>query len=135
MGIPSIKIESLHRYTINDLLDIQNKSKSKFVRALISAVIMRYNGVSTDTIVNILCKSRVIVLKYLHLWNEKGIDSLIDNRSGSESSFTDEMRKDLYNTLKNNKPSDFGSPNPHGQSNYFRIILLKSMEKNILLSR
>jgi hypothetical protein len=49
-----------------------------------------------------------MVLKYLNLWNEKGIDALIDNRGGSESSFTDEMRKDLNETLKNHKPSDFG---------------------------
>jgi hypothetical protein len=56
MGRPSIKVESLHGYTVNELLDIQNKTESKFARALISAVMMRYNNIPTDTIVDVLCK-------------------------------------------------------------------------------
>ncbi|WP_160285357.1 hypothetical protein [Clostridium tyrobutyricum] len=44
MAMHLVEVETLHGYTINELNKIINASPSKYTRALLSTVIMRYNG-------------------------------------------------------------------------------------------
>lgn len=104
MAMHLVEVKTLHGYTINEII---NSSKSKYTKCLLSAAIMRYNGIHTDDIMKTICRTRASITTYINKWNEYGIDSIIDNRGGSESSFTDEMLQDLKDVVLSKSPETF----------------------------
>lgn len=58
MAMHLVEVETLHGYTTNELNEIVNRSKSKYTRSLLSAVIMRYNRIHTNDIMKTLCRTR-----------------------------------------------------------------------------
>jgi transposase len=108
MGRKQTRINTLHGHTLENLIKLEQENTSKYSRRALRAVIMRYQGIDIYNIQNILGVSRVTVLSYINSWNSLGIDSIEDNRGGSESSFTDEMLKDITLILTTKDPREFG---------------------------
>jgi transposase len=103
-----IAVKTLHNYTIEELTKIEEKLQKNSKKALLRAVIMRYQGIHTAEIAKIINRSIASVTIYINKWNTEGIDSLIDNWGGSTSTFTDEMFDDLRDTVINKSPSNYG---------------------------
>lgn len=108
MGRRSVEVKTLHGYTIEQLKDIREKTDNDFKKEVLLAIIMRYNGIKSEEIENILGKSRPTILKYIHKWNKYGLEATEDHRGGSVGSFTDKMKDDLLTTLMETKPVDHG---------------------------
>ncbi|MBU5425336.1 winged helix-turn-helix domain-containing protein [Tissierella pigra] len=108
MGRKAVEVKTLHGYTIEQLKDIREKTDDNFKKEIILAIMMRYQGIKSETIENILGKSRPTILKYIHKWNEYGLEATEDHRGGSIGTFTDEMKDDLLRTLVETKPIDHG---------------------------
>lgn len=108
MGRKCIEILSLYELTIADLNQIKDKSSSNYTHDVISAVIMRHNGIHPKVIAETLSKSRSTVIKYINDWNEMGVASITDQRGDNVSSpFTDEMVADIRDIIINKSPRDF----------------------------
>lgn len=107
MGRKLLEVTTLHGFTIDELIKLEESHQKKSIKSLIRTVIMRYQGIHTEEIEYILGKSRPTITGYINKWNKHGIDALVDNRGGSVSTFTDEMleKKD---TVLNKSPKDFG---------------------------
>jgi len=108
MGRKAVEVKTLHGYTIEQLKDIREKTDDGFKKEIILIIIMRYNGIQSEDIENILGKSRPTILRYIHNWNNYGLEATKDHRGGSIGSFTDEMKDDLLKTLVGTKPVDPG---------------------------
>ncbi|MFZ5967922.1 MAG: helix-turn-helix domain-containing protein [Bacillota bacterium] len=108
MGRKLLEIKTLHGFTIDELIALEESYQKKSLKSLLRTVIMRYRGIHTEEIQHILGKSRPAITGYINKWNKHGIDALVDNRGGSVSTFTDEMLEDLKNTVLNKSPKDFG---------------------------
>lgn len=124
MAMHLVEVKTLHGYTISELNEIINSTDSKFSRSLLSAVIMRYNGIHTNDIMKTLCRTRAAITTYIKKWNEYGIDSIIDGRGGSESSFTVEMLSDLKDVVQNKSPEAFG----YNRSTWTTALLAQYIE-------
>ena len=108
MGRKCIMVESLFELTIDDLNEFKNRSASNYTKDVISAVIMRYNGIHPQIIADTLSKSRATILSYLRNWNEMGVASIADNRGDNfVSNFTDEMMEDVRDIVIYKSPRDF----------------------------
>ena len=105
MGRKAMEI-NLHDYTIEELRTLRNKTTDTFARGILTTVILRYEGKGNAYIISDVQKSKPTIVSYIKDWNKRSLESLKDNRGGSESSFTAEMRDDLMNTLNNSKPND-----------------------------
>lgn len=105
MGRKAIEI-NLHGYTLEQLKELRNKTEDTFERGILSTIILRYEGKDNAYIASDVQKSKTTIVSYIKDWNKRGLESLKDNRGGSESSFTAEMRQDLINTLNNSEPND-----------------------------
>ena len=108
MGRNLVEVKTLHGLTIEELILLEEQENKKSIKSILRAVIMRYKGLQTAEIQSILGKSRPMITGYINKWNQFGIESLVDNRGGSKSSFTDEMVEDLRYTVLNKNPRDFG---------------------------
>jgi len=108
MGRKAKEISTLHGYTIDELIDIKNNTPSKYVRNIVTTVIMRFQGYSPKEIMNINNISNVTINCHIDKWNKLGSKALKDNRRGPVSKFTLEMETDLINTVLNSAPSDHG---------------------------
>ncbi len=108
MGRNLLEVTTLHGFTIEELIDLEEKHQKKSIKSLLRTVIMRSRGIHTEEIQHILGKSRATIIGYINKWNKYGIDALVDNRGGSVSTFTDEMLEDLRDTVLNKSPKDFG---------------------------
>lgn len=108
MGRKLLEVTTLHGFTIDELIELEESHQKKSIKSLIRTIIMRYQGIHTEEIQHILGKSRPTITGYINKWNKYGLDALVDNRGGSISTFTDEMLEDLRDTVLNKSPKDFG---------------------------
>lgn len=108
MGRKMVEVETLHGYTLEELLELRSSLKSGYSITVLFAITMRYQNIHTDEIVKILGLSKPTILGYIRKWNELGLDALKDHRGGSEPSFTDEMLEDLKDTVVNKCPVSEG---------------------------
>lgn len=104
----SIKITTLHDYTIDDLIKMKDINDSSYATNILLAVIMKYQGFKTSEICSVLGKSNNTIIRYIKNWNMYGVKSLKDNRGGSEGNFTAEMIDDLLTTVRFRNPVDYG---------------------------
>jgi transposase len=105
MGRKATKIE-LHGFTLQELKELRNNANSSYERGILSTIILRCEGEDNNYISSDIQKSIPTIVSYIKNWNRLGLESLKDNRGGSESTFTAEMRDDLMNVLKTSKPND-----------------------------
>ncbi len=96
-----------HGYTTEELRTMRNNIEDNYSRGILTAVLLRIQGYSNKYIASDIQKSLQTVITYLKNWNRLGIKALTDNRGGSESSFTAEMRYDLLKTLKESSPDKY----------------------------
>ncbi len=108
MGRKSKQISTLHGYTLDELIDIKNNNSSKYVRSLLTTVIMRYQGYSPKDIMTMNKVTNATINTHIDKWNKLGSETLKDNRGGRESKFTTEMETDLIDTVLHSSPSDHG---------------------------
>ncbi|EKQ53056.1 MULTISPECIES: helix-turn-helix domain-containing protein [unclassified Clostridium] len=108
MGRKGIKIITLHGCSMEELREMENSLENEFERNMITAVIMRYEGVSTIKIAELLLKSKQTVISYIKRWNAEGLKVLGEIHGGRKRTFTSEMLDDLINTVLNLHPSDLG---------------------------
>ena len=108
MGRRGMEVESLYGFTTKELKRMRNTHKDEFARNVLTAVVMRYEGVSTIKIAEFLLKSKQTIIDYIKRWNSKGLKALEDQRGGSEGTFSAEMLDDLINTVLHTRPNDFG---------------------------
>ena len=108
MGRKAVEVTTLHGYTIDELHNIRQTTENNFTKDFLLAIIMRYQGINTTQIMDILSRARITILDYIHKWNNSGMEAIKDHRGGSVGRFTDEMKKDLVKTLMESKPTDHG---------------------------
>lgn len=109
MGRKNIEIKTLHGFTIEQLQKIIKKTNNHYTRNVLSAVIMRYEGVSTTEIMNVLGKSRATVTCYINSWNENPSTAIKDHRGGNRPNrLTDEIVNDIKHVITSKTPKDFG---------------------------
>lgn len=96
-----------HGYTIEQLKTMRNTINDNYSRGILTAVLLRIQGFSNKYIASDIQKSLQTVITYLKKWNKLGLKALTDNRGGSESSFTAEMKQDLIRTLNTSKPNEY----------------------------
>ena len=87
MGRKLLEVTTLHGFTIDELIKLEESYQKKSIKHLIRTVIMRHQGIHTEEIQHILGKSRPTITGYINKWNKYGIDALVDNRGGSVSTF------------------------------------------------
>lgn len=97
-----------HGYTIEELKTMRNTINDNYSRGILTAVLLRIQGFSNKYIASDIQKSLQTVITYLKNWNKFGMKSLTDNRGGSESNFTAEMRNNLLKTLNESTPDKHG---------------------------
>jgi transposase len=108
MGRKLTKVTALHCHTLEILIKMEQENTSKYSRRALRAVIMSHQGIHLDQIQKILGVSRVTLLSYINSWNSYGLDSIEDERGGSESSFTDEMLQEISYILSSKDPREYG---------------------------
>lgn len=108
MGRKGMEVATLQGCTVEELNEMKNSLESEFERNMLTAVIMRYEGVSTIKIAEFLLKSKQTVIDYIKRWNSKGLKALEGKHGGRKRTFTAEMIDDLINTVLNSRPDDFG---------------------------
>jgi transposase len=124
MGRKFIEVKTLHRYTIEELQQLASETSSKYTSDVLMAVIMRYNGVDTTTIMNTLGKSRPTITRYINQWNDSPLN-IIDQRGGNiPSELTVEIVNDIKDIVVNKKPSDFN----YAQNVWTSALLAKYIE-------
>jgi len=69
MGRKMIEVKSLHGLTIDDLNFITNELNSNYSRIVIQTVIMRYSGVPTQVIADILDKCVTTIVSNINNCN------------------------------------------------------------------
>jgi transposase len=94
-----------HGYTIEELKTMRNSIEDNYSRRILTAVLLRIQGCTNKYIASDIQKSLQTVITYLKNWNKLGLKALADNRGGSESSFTAEMKQDLITTLNTSTPN------------------------------
>lgn len=125
MGRKSIEVKTLHGSTIEDLYALLRKTKNVYSHDVLQAVIMRYQGISTTTILESLGKSRVTIIDYIKAWNEKGLDSIKDNRGNNvPTKLTPEIVEDVKNIILNKCPKDFG----YDHNNWSLMVIAKYIQ-------
>lgn len=126
MSRKCIEVKTLHGYQLSDLIKIANETKSNYSHNVLQAVIMRYQGMNTNDIIKFIGKSRATVTNYINNWNQKGMESTIDNRGNNlVSSLTDDIISDIKKLVKNGNPSEVGYP----QNNWNCVLLSKYVEE------
>jgi transposase len=108
MSIKCVEVKTLHGYTVEQLRKIARESANSYTRSMLMAVIMRYNGINTNDIMETLGKSRATVTAYINKWNQDP-KSMMDQRGGNISSrLTDEMVEEIKTALQTRKPCEYG---------------------------
>lgn len=108
MGRRMVKVETLHGYTLEELLKLKSSLKSSYSLNVLFAVTMRYRDIHIDDIIKTLGLSKPTILGYIKSWNERGLEALKDHRGGSKGTFTNDMLVDLQDTIINKCPTDYG---------------------------
>lgn len=85
MRLKLLEVTTLRGLTIDEIISLKENYQKKSLKALLRTVIMKYNGIHTEEIQNILGKSRPAITGYINKWNKYGLDALVDNRGGSVS--------------------------------------------------
>ncbi|NPV54922.1 MAG: helix-turn-helix domain-containing protein [Firmicutes bacterium] len=106
--MPHIKVKSMHGFTVKELAKIIEKSQSPYTRRILSAVVMTANEVPSEVITKTLGCSHATVCRYVHLWNEHGLEGARDHRGGSVGRLADEMLKDIDDAVRHRSPKDHG---------------------------
>jgi transposase len=124
MGRKCVEVKTLHGFTISDLQKKVKESTSKYKRNVLTAIIMRFNGISTTDIMKTLGVSRPTVTKYINDWNSNPEESITDYRGGNvPSKLTDEIVDDIKYILLHKKPSDFGYPKNNWNSSLLSLYI------------
>jgi transposase len=108
MGRKQTRVTTLHDNSLKTLIKIEEQSSSKFTRRALRTVIMSYQDIHIEDIVKSIGVAKATILRYIHDWNELGLESIEDARGGSESSVTDEMLNDITVALTTKDPRDLG---------------------------
>lgn len=109
MGRPSIQVETLHGYTIEELIDLKNTTESHYTRMALTAITMRYFGYSNAEVTKATGLSKVTIVAHIKNWNIAGFKSIEDHRGGNrESKLTPDVCDDLINVVLHKTPEDFG---------------------------
>lgn len=104
MGRKSFEVVN-QGYTLEELKSMKNHMENNYSRGILTAVVLRLQGYSNKYIASDIQKTLPTVIAYIKRWNSLGLKALEDNRGGTESSFTAEMRYDLIKTLNESEPN------------------------------
>jgi transposase len=108
MSRKMVSVDTLHGFSIDELINLNNKNQDVFGYTMLSIVINRYKGMKTHELSKLFNKSIPTIIDYIHKWNELGLDALVDKRGGSEGTFTDEMFKTIKHAIDHENPLDYG---------------------------
>lgn len=108
MGRKMVSVETLHGYTIDELIELKNSYKDIYGYTLLSIVINRYQGIRTDELTKIYNKSITTIIEYIHKWNALGPDALKDKRGGSVGTFTDDMLQTIKEAIEDGDATNYG---------------------------
>lgn len=126
MGRKFVEVNTLHGFTIDQLRKMSQETKSSYSRNVLLAVIMRFQGISTDEIMSVLGKSRATITSYINSWNENPVSSVKDHRGGNiPSQLTDEIIQDIKDIVMHKSPTDFDYP----QSKWSSELLTQYIEE------
>jgi transposase len=103
-----ISVENLYCDSIEELINYKNKCKDSYSYTMLSIVINRYQGVTTNELALIYHKSVATIIDYIHKWNDLGFEALNDKRGGSKGTFTNEMLQTIKNAINNENPTEYG---------------------------
>lgn len=108
MGRPIIEVTTLHGYTIEELIDLQNSSESKYTRIVLKVIIMRSEGHSNDEIIKSTGLSKVSIVSHVKNWNRFGLESIKEHRGGKRPrKLSLDIVYDLIYVILNKSPYDF----------------------------
>jgi transposase len=108
MGRPSIQVQNLHGYTIEELIDLKNTAESHYTRLALTAITMRYLKYSNEQIIKATGLSKVSIVAHIKNWNDFGLKSIEDHRGGNrESKLTPDIIDDLVDVVLHKTPQDF----------------------------
>lgn len=108
MGRPSIPVQTLHDYTIEELINLKNTTNSKYTRLALTAITMRYYGYSNSEIIKATGLSKVSIVDHIKAWNTHGLKSVEDQRGGNrDPKLTPEIVEDLLFVAVHKTPEDF----------------------------
>lgn len=65
MGRPMLQVNTLHGYKLEELIELQNKTKSSYTRIALQAITMRYRGFSNDEIIKSTGLSKVSIVSHV----------------------------------------------------------------------
>lgn len=68
-----LEVTTLHRFTIDELIKLEESYQKKSIKYLIRTVIMRYQGIYTEEIQRIFGKSSPTITGYINKWNKYSI--------------------------------------------------------------
>lgn len=108
MPMPRMRVTNTHGFDISELAKLASHAQKPYTRRALTAVVMTLQGIPAETIAETLGCSRVSVWRHVNRWNEMGMGSTKDHRGGSKSSFTEDMLRDIDDTVKNRRPMDHG---------------------------
>lgn len=99
MGRKLLEVKTLHGLTIDELIALEETYEKKSLKTLLRTVIMRYKGIHTEEIQNILGRSRPSITGYINKWNEHGIDALVNIIEESFQNYKNiNLTRDIYAT-------------------------------------
>lgn len=108
MGRPSIPVQTLHGYTIEELINMKNSTKSQYTRLALTAITMRYCRYSNDEIIQATNLSKVTIVKHIKNWNSKGLKSVEEQRGGNrDPKLSPDIVDDLIFVVLHKTPQEF----------------------------
>ena len=108
MGRPMLQVNTLHGYKLEDLIELQNKTKSSYTRIALQAITMRYRGFSNEEIIKSTGLSKVSIVSHVKRWNLLGLQSVEEHRGGkTPPKLSPDIVDDLIYVILNKTPNDF----------------------------
>lgn len=108
MGRPTIELEGLKGYKLDELIKLKNTLESKYSRLVLTAVTMKYSGYSNSQICETTQLSDATIISHIKHWNRCGLKSINDHRGGSMLKLDAETIDDIINVTVNSSPNKFG---------------------------
>lgn len=108
MGRSMIQASTLHGYALEELIELQNITESKYTRLALQAVTMRFRGYSNDAIEESTSLSNVSIVTHIKNWNSIGLESVEDHRGGKKPpKISPDIVDDLIYVILNKTTNDF----------------------------
>jgi transposase len=108
VGRRMIQVSTLHGYKLEELIKLQNTTKSTYTRLALQAVTMRYRGYSNKEIIESTDLSKVSIVAHIKDWNSYGLRSVEDHRGGKKPpKLAPVIVDDLIYVTLNKTPNEF----------------------------